>query len=199
MYDVVHFVLKRLFATYFRWRVIGEEQLPADGPLIIVSNHVNYLDPMAMAAVSPRALHFMAKEELFANRLAGWFLRKLGTFPVRRGRADRQAIRHALKLLDEGRVLAMFPEGTRSETGELMELQRGAALLALRSGAAVLPMVVRGTYEALEGGRKVPRRGVAMSARLGTPLDLGGPMRVDQEAVTSASARIHAAMEALYE
>lgn len=197
MYNVVHFVLRNLMPRYFHWQSTGVEHLPAEGPAIVVSNHVNYLDPMAMGAVSSRPLHFMAKEELFANAFGGWFLRNVDAFPVRRGQSDRRAIRHALRILAEGHLLAMFPEGTRSRTGELQELQRGAALLALKSGAPVVPMVVTGAYEALSGGRKMPRR-VPMAVHIGEPLRLGQPSRVDQAAVTAASDRIHAAIEALY-
>lgn len=181
---------------YFQWRLTGARYLPETGPAIVVSNHVNYLDPMAMGAVSSRSLHFMAKEELFENPLARWFLRKVDAFPVRRGRADRNAIRHALRILAAGHLLAMFPEGTRSKTGELQELQRGAALLALKSGAPVVPMHITGAYEALAGGRKVPRRG-PMEVHVGPPLHFEQRPRVDQEAVTEASARIHAALASL--
>lgn len=199
MYPVVHRILKAIFTRYFDWGTSGKENIPATGSAIVVSNHVNYLDPMAMGALSPRALHFMAKEELFSNPVAGWILRKLGAFPVRRGRGDRRAIRHALQLLEEGKVLAMFPEGTRSETGELMELQRGAALLALKSGAPVVPMVIQGAYEALDGGRKIPRRGVRVRVRVGPPLRVEALKRVDQAAVADLSESIHQVMETLYE
>lgn len=199
MYGVIHRFLSWLFPRYFDWRVSGAERIPGDGPLVMVSNHVNYIDPLALGAVSPRTLHFMAKKELFAYPLFGALLRRLGAFPVRRGAADRKAIRKALGLLSEGRVVAMFPEGTRSKTGELMELQRGAALLALKSGAPVQPLIILGAFEAMAGGRKVPRRGVPFEVRVGHPLYFDTPDRVDQAAVSAASRRIHEAMAALYE
>lgn len=196
LYKVAQFLLQAILPRYFQWESYGVHHIPQTGPLIVVSNHVNYLDPLAMGAVSPRPLHFMAKKELFANPLFGWILRKVNAFPVRRGQADRRAIRHALDLLAKGNVLAMFPEGTRSQTGQLQQLQRGAALLALKSGAPVVPMFIGGAYELLEGGRKLPRRG-PMRVHVGAPLHFESPSRIDQVAVAAASARIHAALAEL--
>ena len=196
LYRVVQSVLRFIFPRYFDWTVEGAHHLPDDGPAILVSNHVNYLDPLAMGVVFDRPLHFMAKKELFEHPLFGWLLRKVYAFPVRRGQADRQAIRHALRILADGHVLALFPEGTRSATGRLQELQRGVAMLALRSGAPVVPMVLLGAHEALAGGRKVPRRG-PLTVRVGPPLWFDNDV-VNSPAVTEASRRIHEAMASLY-
>lgn len=196
LYRLVQRVLRALMPWYFEWTVEGADRLPDSGAAIVVSNHVNYLDPLAMGLTFRRPLHFMAKKELFDNPVVGWLLRKVHAFPVRRGQADRQAIRHALKILKEGEVLALFPEGTRSTTGDLQELQRGAAMLALRSGAPVIPMVILGAHEALAGGRKIPRRG-PLTVRVGEPLtfDYNGS---NSEAITAASHQIREALAALY-
>jgi len=196
LYRLVQRVLGILLPWYFDWTVEGTERLPESGAAIVVANHVNYLDPLAMGLALRRPLHFMAKRELFNNPVIGWLLRKVYAFPVRRGAADRQAIRHALKILKEGEVLALFPEGTRSATGNLQELQRGAAMLALRSGAPVIPMVILGGYEALAGGRKIPRRG-PLTVRIGKPLifDFDGS---NSETITLASSQIRDAIAALY-
>lgn len=197
LYRFAQIILRLIMPTYFGLKVEGHENLPATGPAIVVCNHVNYLDPMAMGAALHRPLYFMAKEELFANPVFGWVLRNVGAFPVRRGQADRRALRHALKILARGDVLAMFPEGTRSVSGDLQELQRGAAMLALRSGACVVPMVILGAHEALSGGRWWPRR-VPMQAKVGTPLYFEKPERVRRDEVAAASDRIHGAIAALY-
>lgn len=196
LYRLVRRFLHTFLPRYFDWDCQGAHHLPESGPAIVVSNHVNYLDPLAMGATFHRPLHFMAKQELFEYPVFGWLLRKVHAFPVRRGKSDRRAIRRALEILKDGHVLALFPEGTRSATGDLQELQRGAAMLALRSGAPVVPMVVVGAHEALSGGRKVPRRG-PLSVRVGPPLQLHNGIS-DSNAITEASERIHAAMAALY-
>lgn len=186
-----------LVAKYFSLTSEGAHHLPESGPAIVVCNHVNYLDPFIMGVVFDRPLHFMAKSELFENPILGWLLRKVYAFPVRRGRSDRQAIRHALKVLQEGHVLALFPEGTRSKTGALQEFQRGAAMLALRSGAPIIPMVILGGHEALAGGRKLPRR-VPIKVRVGEPITFDYPVW-NSETISAASRRLHEAMAALFE
>lgn len=196
LYRLAQRALQVILPRYFDWSAHGAHHLPDTGPAIVVSNHVNYLDPLAMGATFDRPLHFMAKKELFEYPVFGWLLRKVHAFPVRRGKADRHAIRRALQVLADGHVLALFPEGTRSATGDLQEFQRGAAMLALRSGAPVIPMVILGAHEALAGGRKLPRRG-PLTVRVGPPLHLHSGAS-DSDAITEASQRIHEAMAALY-
>lgn len=197
LYGVAHRLLRAVLPRYFEWKCEGAHHLPEDGAAIVVCNHVNYLDPLVMGVISRRPLHFMAKKELFDIPIFGWLLRKAYAFPVRRGQSDRQAIRHALKILQEGHVLALFPEGTRSRTGTLQELQRGAAMLAIRSKAPVIPMVILGAHEALAGRRLLPRR-VPITVRIGAPLTFDYPVS-NSETITAASQQIHRAMAALYE
>ncbi|MFS8543960.1 MAG: 1-acyl-sn-glycerol-3-phosphate acyltransferase, partial [Limnochordales bacterium] len=150
LYRLARRVLRPLFAWYFRWECQDFHHLPPAGPAILAANHVNYLDPLLIGAAVPRQIHFMAKHELFHNRALAWLLDRVGAFPVRRGQADRQAIRRALELLAAGKVVGIFPEGTRSETGELQDVQGGTALLALKSGAPVVPLAVLGVERALD-------------------------------------------------
>ncbi|MFO7264827.1 MAG: lysophospholipid acyltransferase family protein [Bacillota bacterium] len=195
LYQVARRVIGPPLKKYFSLTCEGADHLPKTGPAIVVCNHLNYLDPFIMGAVFDRPLHFMAKAELFEKRWLAWLLRKAYAFPVRRGRSDRQAIRHALNVLKEGHVVALFPEGTRSKTGELLELQRGAALLALHSGAPIIPMVILGGYEALAGGRKFPRR-VPIRVRVGEPLTFASET-VDSATITEVSRRIEETLLAL--
>lgn len=152
-----------LFALGYRWDVRGRENVPARGPLLVIANHFSWLDPPLVGTVLPRKVNFMAKRELFHSRLAAWVLRRLGAFPVRRGQPDRWALRHALSLLNQGQVVGLFPEGTRSR-GPLRPFEPGAALLAVKSGAPVLPVAIAGPYRL---GRRVR-------------VHIGRPFRVDR-------------------
>ncbi|SHN77997.1 lysophospholipid acyltransferase family protein [Desulfitobacterium chlororespirans] len=140
--------LKRMFRLQFRvmgWKIHGVENLPKGGPVIIVSNHVSIWDPVVAACSVPRDVSFMAKEELFANPLLGGIFRRLGAFPVKRGQGDTSAIRNSLKVLKEGKVLGLFPEGTRSKTGEMQKGFPGMILLMEKSQAPIVPVRVNGT------------------------------------------------------
>lgn len=108
---------------------------------MLCCNHTSFADPVLMLVTFPRPIYFMAKEELFRNKLVGWFLGKvMGAFPVNRGTGDTRAIDTARNILNKGHVLGIFPEGTRSKTGELGRGKSGAALLAAQTGAYVLPI-----------------------------------------------------------
>jgi len=128
-----------------RWQVRGRENVPKKGPLIVVANHVNLTDvPLLLVSLGRKAA-FMAKEELFHSKFSGFILQSLGTFPVHKGRIDTKAIRQAQQLLAKGGVLIVFPEGSRSSNAQLQSAFSGAALIALRSGAPILPAGISGT------------------------------------------------------
>ncbi|MEW6521992.1 MAG: lysophospholipid acyltransferase family protein [Bacillota bacterium] len=131
--------------------VEGADLLVEGGPVVLCANHIAWWDPPLVGVAARRKVSFMAKEELFANQLVARVLRSVGAFPVKRGVPDRNAIRHALALLERGEVVGMFPEGTRSKSGELQKGLHGAALLALKSGAWVVPAGISGAYR--PGGR----------------------------------------------
>lgn len=137
------------FTVFCRWEVTGRENLPQRGPVVVVCNHISLWDPVAVGVALPRRVYFMAKEELFRLPLVGLVLRGLGAFPVRRGEADLAAMRQALRLLRQGKVVGVFPEGGRSRRGALEEFQRGAALLALRTQAPLVPVALIGTNRIL--------------------------------------------------
>lgn len=126
-------------------RIEGAQNVPKDGGVLLVSNHVSNGDPVLVSIACPRPAHFMAKKELFDVPVLGWAMRKFGEFPVDRGNADRAAIRRSLATLEQGVVLGMFPEGTRSKTGALKPALAGAGLIALRGGAPIVPVAVIGT------------------------------------------------------
>lgn len=130
--------------------VKGEENVPATGPVLLVSNHVSYLDPVAIGDAAPRRVVFMAKHELFQIKPLGFLLRGVDAFPVRRGAPDRTAFKTVLTMLDEGRVVCIFPEGTRHVGEGLGVPEPGAALFALKTGCPVVPVYVWGTDRMLD-------------------------------------------------
>ncbi|MDF2635556.1 MAG: 1-acyl-sn-glycerol-3-phosphate acyltransferase [Pelosinus sp.] len=136
---------------------MGIENIPMSGGAIIASNHVSLFDPPVIGTAFTRSIHFMAKEELFAISAIGWIFKKLKAFPVRRATADRTAIRHAINLLENGELLGLFPEGTRSLTGQLGRPETGLAMIALKSGVPIIPTAVIGTNKVCKDGQLLSR------------------------------------------
>jgi len=161
VYRFSRFVCFVVLRTFWRFRVAGTEHVPPRGPLIVACNHVSYFDPPALGAASPRPLAYMAKRQLFRIPLLGPLLSALGAFPVDRSRGDVAAIKAALDLLSKGAAMGIFPEGTRNTKRDIKP-QMGVALLAARTGAAVVPAHVSGT----SGVRRLTQIGV----RFGEPL-----------------------------
>ena len=157
VYLVCYPLVKLGFILLSRYRVKGKENVPHKGPVLVVANHMTNLDGPLLSVSVGRYLRFMAKEELFNWRLAGYFMRGLGTFPVQRGRLDREALRTAEKVLAGGGALAVFPEGQRSRSHKLQHASAGAAMIALRYRVPILPVGITGT-EQVSGIGSVFRR-----------------------------------------
>lgn len=145
LYPFFRLFFRALFRLVWNWRVEGLENFPTSGPVVVIANHISLWDPIAVGSALPRQVHFMAKEELFHYPLLGNVLNRLGAFPIKRGQPDRSAIRRALEVLEKGKVLGLFPEGTRSKTGELQKPHPGAAMIALKAGVPVVPVACQGT------------------------------------------------------
>lgn len=128
----------------FRLEVRNAERFPLDGPVVLACNHVSNADPPLVGVASPRKVNIMAKEELFVPVL-GSIYRFFGAFPVRRGGADRAAIKHGIDILKNGECLIIFPEGTRSRTGQLGKAQPGALMMASKAKATIVPACIVGT------------------------------------------------------
>jgi 1-acyl-sn-glycerol-3-phosphate acyltransferase len=139
-----NFVLHILFKTLLRLEVVGLENVPLEGPLILAMTHTNFLDPALAGAVMPREVVIMSKVENFWHPVLGIIVRLYGAFPVRRGEMDRQAIRCSLEVLAGGQALLMAPEGTRSGDGRLQKGHDGMTFIALRADAPILPMAIMG-------------------------------------------------------
>jgi len=134
-----------LFTYICRWKVRGADNVPQKGPAVIVSNHLSLWDPLVVGAAVKRRVYFMAKAELFRYPLVGIIVRSWGAFPVKRGRLDREALKNAMRVLQRGDVLGIFPEGRRSVTGKLQEFKPGAVSLAVKYGAPIVPVGLIGT------------------------------------------------------
>lgn len=138
-------ILGPIILFFMRVRVVGKENFPSENtPLVLCCNHISNWDPVLLVVAHPkRHVYFMAKAELFSNRLFTWFLGKqLGAFPVHRGKGDMSAIDTAKRLVNERKLMGIFPEGTRSRDGKLLRPKSGAALIVAQTGAHVLPTAV---------------------------------------------------------
>lgn len=149
LYFPLRVIVRLFFSVVFRYRVVGVENIPKTGPAIICSNHISNLDPPILGSASNRIIHFMAKEELFRIPLFRHVIESLHAFPVNRSGGGRLALKRALELLREDKILGIFPEGTRSKTGKLGKGRVGAALLASKVGAPLIPTAIIGPYRLL--------------------------------------------------
>lgn len=185
MYNVVRVFLHYFFKVIFRCKIIGADNIPSYGGAIIAANHVSLFDPPVVGTAFARPIHFMAKEELFAIPVLKWIFTGLKAFPVRRATADRTAIRHAITLLNNGELLGLFPEGTRSKTGKLGKPETGLAMIALKSGAPVVPTAIIGTNKVWKDGLLLPR----FIVKFGAPITVEQG-KADKEAMENLSNRI---------
>jgi 1-acyl-sn-glycerol-3-phosphate acyltransferase len=154
--------------------VAGQENVPPDGPLIVVFNHISTLDPPLLGTFIPRDIVMMSKiENFYDNPVIGWMVRNYGAFPIRRGMGDVGAIRKALQVLRQGRALLISPEGTRSRSGQLGQPHEGVSLIGSRSGAPVLPVGISGIESFT---RRVKRwRQTNVTLNIGRPFRLVAP------------------------
>ena len=168
-YRFVRTIVRGLVRSLGGVTIRGGENIPASGPVILAPNHRANVDPPYISLITPRQMHFMGKEELFRVPVLSAIIRGVGTFPVKRGTADRAALRRAVDLLKEGRVVTIFPEGTRSEDTSLGVAEKGFALIARQSGAVIVPVAIEGTERILPKGAKRMRRS-HVTVTVGPPL-----------------------------
>ncbi|MFW5737033.1 MAG: lysophospholipid acyltransferase family protein [Halanaerobium sp.] len=143
IYQSIRLLLLAIFKIFFRIKVNGKENLPDQGGVIVMSNHISAFDPPLLAAVFSRPVRFMAKKELFENPLLRFVLFLADAFPVDRSRNDITAVKKSLNLLKEGEVLGLFPEGTRNPEGKLGNPKSGSVMLAVKSGVPILPVGIK--------------------------------------------------------
>lgn len=151
-----------------RLRVYGADRVPASGGVVLAANHLSWIDPPALGAACPRTVYFMAKMEAHRIPGLGGLMRLFGTFSVRRGESDRDAVRTMRQLVADGHALGLFVEGTRSRSGQLGKVQPGAAMVAINEGAPVVPVAIHGSFEWRLGNFR------PVSLAWGTPLRFDG-------------------------
>ncbi len=200
VYNAATIVTKYLLLPiYARITVVGLENLPMTGPLIIASNHLNDTDPGILCTRIRRPIVFMAKIELFRVPGLGQFLRAFGAFPVKRGEADLSALRNANLALEKGMAVCIFPEGTREGPAEqLAEAWPGAALIAQRANATILPVAIHGSGRlGLPKMFLYPFRKARITLTIGKPFVLAKPVRLNAEAAQDGTREIMERIAAL--
>lgn len=169
-YYISTLVVRMILFLFTRLQVKGRENVPAQGPVLIIANHLNLADPPLVAVSFGRHKIFMAKEELFRSRFSRYVMSRFNAFPVHRGQLDKKALRQAGRVLAEGSALVMFPEGGRSSNAQLQTAFSGSALVAVHSGAPILPVGIIGT-ERMKG-KTWPLRRPRVTVNIGKPFHL---------------------------
>ena len=189
-------VVSPLLHTYFRGRIYGDRPMPRQGKVIFVSNHASDFDPPLVANCIRRPIAFMAKEELFKVPVLGAAIRLYGAYPVKRGKADRAAMRAALGCLEQGRATGVFLDGTRRSDGRIHSPKLGAALMSAKAQAPLIPVSLWGTHQILPKGAKFPRP-VPITIRIGE--EIAPPASSDREELERVTAQCADAITALWD
>lgn len=189
-------VVSPLFHTYFRGRVYGAENVPKTGKLLVVANHASDFDPPFLSAAVRRPVSYMAKEELFKVPVLKQAITLYGAYPVKRGSADRSAIREALKQLDLGWAVGIFLEGTRTADGRIPNPKIGAAMIAAKAGADLLPVSLWGNHCITPNQSALPRP-VPLTIRIGEPI--APPATTKRDALEAVTAQCAEAIHQLHD
>jgi len=168
---------------FFRFRAFGVHHVPLEGGVILACNHQSFLDPVIAAAALPRSVTFMARDTLFKFPPFRWLITSLNAFPVQRGTADLGAMKESMRRLRNGWVLLVFPEGTRTKDGSIGHIRGGIGMLSSRAKVPVVPVLIRGAYEAWPRNSMLPRPR-PIECRYGPPL----PMEIAWDAEKSGPA-----------
>jgi 1-acyl-sn-glycerol-3-phosphate acyltransferase len=189
-------VVSPMLNLYFRRRLYGTDQVPMQGKLIVVANHASDFDPPILSSCVGRPVSYMAKEELFKVPVLAPAIRLYGAYPVKRGSADRSAIREAIKQLDQGWAVGIFLEGTRTTDGRIPNPKIGAALIAAKTQTPLLPVSLWGTHKILPKGSVIPRP-VPVTIRIGEVIP--PPTTTKREELEAVTAQCTEAIHQLHD
>jgi 1-acyl-sn-glycerol-3-phosphate acyltransferase len=172
LYWIGYYIFKFFFKIYFRVSAYGVENIPKSGPCLIVANHVSFFDPPLVGTrITNRQVYFLARDTLFRNPVSRFILQRWNSIPINRGAGFMDAFDKALTKLKDGNLIIAFPEGTRSKDGLLQKAKPGIGLLAYTAKVTVVPCMVKGAYEAMPKGRKLPAP-KKITLFYGKPIDL---------------------------
>ena len=157
IYRLSQVFFRLVFRLYFRWEIIGAEHLTRVGGGLLVCNHTSFLDPLLAGTPWPRPIHYLAREDLFGVPILSGWMRACHTIPVRRGAGSLYSVRRGIEVVRRGGVVLVFPEGTRSPTGELQDPRGGVGFLIKMTGAPVYPCYLDGAFEAWPRHAAFPR------------------------------------------
>jgi 1-acyl-sn-glycerol-3-phosphate acyltransferase len=183
IYRAGHTGCSILAQLLFRFRVIGRENFNVEGPAIIAANHQSYLDPPLIGVAYPGELHYLARNTLFENRLFNWILTEVNAIPVDRDRGDVGAIRAVLKLLKDGHRTVIFPEGTRTLTGQIQKARPGLGMIVAKTLVPVIPARIFGSFESWPKNGKLKPHPITVI--------IGKPIRFTSEDVASGEREIY--------
>ena len=189
-------VVSPMLHSYFAGRIYGAQNVPLSGPLVVVSNHGSYFDPPIVCNCLNRPVAFMGKEELFRIPVLKQAIELYGGYPVDRASPDRSAIRAALSLLENGWATGLFMSGTRTADGRITAPKQGAAYIAAKAQAPLLPVSLWGTHRIFSGGSSLPRP-VPLTVRIGQPI--APPPAKDRSELEAVTAKCVTAIHALHD
>ncbi|MGI5849832.1 MAG: lysophospholipid acyltransferase family protein [Christensenellales bacterium] len=171
LYKIIRFFGKPVIYLLFLPKIIGKKNSRIEGKAIIISNHLSMWDPLFIAVVFKRQIFWMGKVELFKNVLARAFFFAVKAFPVRRGEGDLPAIRHAFRLLRDGKLFGIFPEGKRVKTGEIGKFEPGTSMIALKNDAPIIPLYIKGNYKLFRRMKLIVGEPIKISDYIGHKAD----------------------------
>jgi 1-acyl-sn-glycerol-3-phosphate acyltransferase len=201
LYRVERAIFQSVLGAWFRPKVVGKEHIPATGPVILAPVHRSFADFGFAAFCTSRKLFFMTKDEMWKHKWLGRLLLSVGAFPVHRESADREALQRAEEVLRRGAALVLFPEGTRRAGPVIEDLMEGAAFLAARTGAPIVPIGIGGSDLAMPKGSTIPKPytiHVVIGPALPPPARTGGG-RVSRSAVHATTEDLVGRLQAVYD